>query len=103
MHRQSAEARRKGSSAALSCLFLLCTKVLSASHSVAEFFLIMSDSATPWTVACQTPLSVEFSRQERWSGLPFPYPGDLPDPGLKPESPALQAILYHLSHQEAHI
>ena len=88
MHRQSAEARRKGSSAALSCLFLLCTKVLSASHSVAEFFLIMS--ATPWTVACQTPLSVEFSRQEYWSGLPFPYPGDLPNPRTEPRSLALQ-------------
>ena len=47
----------------------------------------------------EIPLSMRFSRQERWSGLPFPYPGDLPDPGLKPESPALQAILYHLSHQ----
>ena len=76
----------KGASAALSCLFLLCTKVLSASHSVAEFFLIMSDSATPWTVACQTPLSVEFSRQEYWSGLPCPPPGRLPGPGIEPLS-----------------
>ena len=40
--------------------------------------------ATPWTIACQTPLSMEFSRQEYWSGLPFPYPGDLPHPGIKP-------------------
>ena len=39
--------------------------------------------ATPWTVACQTPLSMGFSRQEYWSGLPFPSPGDLPDPGIK--------------------
>ena len=45
----------------------------------------------PWTVAHQLPLSVEFSRQEYWSGLPFPSPGDLPDPGIKPRSPALQA------------
>ena len=45
---------------------------------------------TPWTVACQTPLSMGFSRQECWSGLPFPSPGDLPDPGIKPGSPALQ-------------
>ena len=52
--------------------------------------------AIPWTVACQAPLSVGFSRQEYWSGLPFPSPGDLPDPGIEPRSicidlPALQA------------
>ena len=47
--------------------------------------------ATPLTVACQAPLSMGFSRQEYWSGLPFPSPGDLPDPGLEPGSPALQA------------
>ena len=46
--------------------------------------------ATPWTVAHQAPLSVGFSRQEHWSGLPFPSPGDLPDPGIEPRSPALQ-------------
>ena len=45
----------------------------------------------PWTVAYQAPLSMEFSRQEYWSGLPFPSPGDLPDPGIEPRSPALQA------------
>ena len=45
--------------------------------------------ATPWTVACQAPLSMGFSRQEYWSGLPFPSPGDLPDPGIEPGSPAL--------------
>ena len=49
--------------------------------------------ATPWTVACQAPLSMEFSRQEYWSGLPFPSPGDLPDPGIEPGSPTLQADL----------
>ena len=43
---------------------------------------------TPWTVAHQTPLSSGFSRQEYWSGLPFPPPGNLPDPGIEPESPA---------------
>ena len=42
-----------------------------------------------WTVAYQAPLSVEFSRQEYWSGLPFPSPGDLPDQGIEPESLAL--------------
>ena len=45
----------------------------------------------PWTVAYQAPLSLEFSRQEYWRGLPFPSPGDLPNPGVEPRSPALQA------------
>ena len=47
--------------------------------------------ATPWTVACQAPLSMGFSRQEYWSGLPFPSPGNLPNPGIEPGSPVLQA------------
>ena len=47
--------------------------------------------ATPWTVAHQDPPSMGFSRQEYWSGLPFPSPGDLPDPGIESRSPALQA------------
>ena len=46
---------------------------------------------TPWIVACQAPLSVGFSWQAYWSGLPFPSPGDLPDPEIKPGSPALRA------------
>ena len=46
---------------------------------------------TPWTVAYQAPLSMGFFRQEYWSGLPFPSPGDLPNPGIEPRSPALQA------------
>ena len=46
---------------------------------------------TPWTVACQAPLSMGFSRQEYWGGLPFPSPGDLPDRGIKLRCPALQA------------
>ena len=46
---------------------------------------------TPWTVACQAPLSMGFSTQEYWSGLPFPSLGDLPDPGIEPGSLALQA------------
>ena len=53
---------------------------------------------TLWTVARQAPLSMEFSRQEYWSGLPFPSPGDLPNPGIEHGSPALQ-VDYHLSHQ----
>ena len=47
--------------------------------------------ATPWTVACQAPLSMRFSRQEYWSELLFPSPGGLLDPGIEPRSPALQA------------
>ena len=46
---------------------------------------------TPWTIARQAPLSMAFSRQEYWSGLPFPPPWDLPDLGISPMSPALQA------------
>ena len=57
----------------------------SVSHSVA------SDSVTPWPVAHQAPLSMGFSRQEDWSGLPCPPPGYLPDPGIEPGSPALLA------------
>ena len=45
--------------------------------------------ATPWTVAYQAPLSMGFSRQQYWSGLPFPFAGDIPNPGIKPGSPTL--------------
>ena len=48
--------------------------------------------ATPWTVAYQAPPSVGFSRQEYWSGVPFPSPGDLPDPGIEHGSPSLPAL-----------
>ena len=51
----------------------------------------MSDSATPWSIAHQAPLSMGFSRPEYWSGLPFPSPGDLPNQGTEPISPTLQA------------
>ena len=47
--------------------------------------------ATPWSVTHQAPLSMKFSRPEYWSGLPFPSPGNLPDLGIKPRSPALEA------------
>ena len=53
-------------------------------HSLSHVYLFV----TPWTVAHQAPLSVGFHRQEYWSGLPFPSPGDLPDPGIEPSSPA---------------
>ena len=62
-------------------------KHLSESESVSRS--VMSDSVTPWTVACQAPLSMEFSRQKHRHWLPFLSPGDLPDPGIKPMFPAL--------------
>ena len=65
------------------------------SHSV------MSDSTTPWTVAHQPSLSMGFPRQEYWSGSPFPTPGDLPDPGIEPESPESRLILYCWATREA--
>ena len=60
------------------CFVLMCAGLLS----YVRLF------ATPWTIVHQTPLSMEFSRQEYWTGLPFPFPGDLPDPKI-----------YQLSHQ----
>ena len=55
----------------------------SVSHSV------VSNSAILWTVACQAPLSLGYPRQEHWTGLPFPSPGNLPDPGIEPVSSVL--------------
>ena len=60
---------------------------------------VVSDSGIPWTVAPRLLCPWGFSRQEYWSGLPCPLPGDLPDPGIKPRSPTFKQILYHLSHQ----
>ena len=71
---------------AISFLIYYIRKVRSVSHSAASQLF-----AIQWTVALQAPLSMEFSRQEYWSGLPFASPGDLPDPGIKGGSPALQA------------
>ena len=78
----------------------------NAGRSVSTWFLISPNDdfsgsslslssvrlfATPWTVAYQAPPSMGFSRQESWSGLPFPSPGDLPNPGIEPRSPTVQA------------
>ena len=61
---------------------------------------VMSDSfAVPWTVACQAPLSMEFSKQEYWSGLPFPPPGDLPDSRIKPCLLYGKVVSLPLSHK----
>ena len=57
--------------------------------------------ATPWTVAYHAPSSIGFPRQEYWSGLPFPSPGVLPDPGIESECPALQAGALLLGHVSA--
>ena len=72
----------------------MCVLMLSCFSRVQLF-------ATLWTVACQAPLSIGFSRHEHWSGLPCPPPGDLPDPGIKPVSPALQDDSLLLSHRES--
>ena len=53
--------------------------------------------ATPWSVACQAPLAMGLPRQEYWSGLPFPSPEDLPDPGIEPISPALASGFFTAS------
>ena len=55
--------------------------------------------AIPWTVVYQASLSMGFSKQEYWSGVPFPTPGDLPDPGIEPRSPELQADALPSEHQ----
>ena len=77
----------------LSCAFMRCLP--SAGLWAPQGLLVKPLSrvwlfATQWTVAYQTPPSMEFSRQEYWSGLPFLFPGDLPGPGIEPGPPALQ-------------
>ena len=67
----------------------LCTRRMPAGGGLVA--KLCPTLATPWTVACQTPLSMGFSRQRYWSGSPFPSPEDLPDPGIEPRAPALQA------------
>jgi len=82
--------------------FIIVSLILFVCYSgVALMFnhSVVSNSATPWTVAHQAPPSMGFSRQEHWSGEPFPSPGDLPDPEIKPWSPALQVDSLHLSCQ----
>ena len=70
----------------------------------AKFLSHVQLFVTPWTVARQVPLSMGFSRQEYWCGLPFPSPGDLPNPGTEPAppgTPALQVDSLPLGHREA--
>ena len=78
------------------CVFICTHKnTLLFSHSV-----VSNSFETPWTAALQAPLSMGFPEQESWSGLPFLSPGDLPEAGIEPTSPALQADSLPLSHQE---
>ena len=69
----------------------ITTEPLGKCFDYTTCVLVTQSCSTPWTVAHQAPVSMEFSRQEYWSGLPSSSPGDLPDPGIKPGSPALQA------------
>ena len=76
----------------------LSAGVCSNSGRLSQCYPNISSSVTPWTIALQHPLSMGFPRQEYWSGLPFPSPGDLPDPGIEPRSPHCGQTLYLLSH-----
>ena len=76
------------------------TTLLLSYVSILNHFSRVRLCATPWTVACQAPLSIGFSRQEYWSGLSCPPPGDLPHPGIKPaslRSPALAGRFFTTS------
>ena len=79
------------------CVLCVCVCECAHVHTLSRASLF----ATPWTIAHQTPLSIEFSRQEYWSGLPFPSPRDLPHLGIKPTSPMLAEVLYSCTTWEA--
>ena len=78
------------------CLCIRCDRLCVCALSC---FSCIWPFVTPWTIAHQAPLSLGFTRQEYWSGLSCPPPGDLPDPGMEPTSPALQVDSLSLSHQ----
>ena len=82
-------------SPALAGGFLTTSATWEAQAHVSRVWLF----ATPWTVASQGPPSMGFSRQEYWSGLPLPSPGDLPHPGIEPWSPTFRQTPYRPSHQ----
>ena len=94
--RGSSLPRDQTSISCVSCISCIDRQVLTTRPLRQESEEVKSLScvrlfSSPWTVAYQAPPSMGFSRQECWSGLPFPSPGDLPDPGIEPGSPALQA------------
>jgi len=68
----------------MSCWFLLNNNVNQLCACMLSYFSRVRLFVTPWTVVCQAPLSMGFSKQENWNGLPFPSPGDLPHPGIEP-------------------
>ena len=72
--------------------YMKCCSEVSTAAAAAQSLSRVQLLVTPWTVACQAPLSMRVPRQEYWSGLPFPSPGDLPEPGIKPESPISPAL-----------
>ena len=74
----------------ISCVSCIPAEFFTAEPSV-RLLSHVQHFSTPWTVAHQAPPSMGFSRQEYWSGLPFPFPGDLPNPGIEPGYPALEA------------
>ena len=75
--------------------FTLSLDFLYYGMCVLSCFIHVQLFVTPWTVTCQAPLTMGFSRQEDWSGLPYPPPGDLPDPGSNPHLLHCRQILYH--------
>ena len=79
---------QKGSDTFKQCHFSTCM-LFAIKLSEVSLLSRVQLFVTPWTVASQAPPSVVFSRQQYWSGLPFPSPGELPDPGIEPGSPAL--------------
>ena len=85
----------------LNCLKKRVQDLFSSCNTHVQLLSLVRLFETPWTVACVAPLSVGFCRQEYWSGLPFSPPGDLPNPGIEPRSPALLADSLPLSHWES--
>ena len=81
-----------------SLITIVAFKALIVAVCCAKSFSRVQLFTTLWTVACQAPLTMGFSRQEYWNGFPCPPPGDLPNPGIEPEAPALQADSLPLSH-----
>ena len=75
----------------ITVVFYTHTKIVPTSCRKKEWLRCVQLFVTPWTIACQAPLSMEFYRKEYWSGLPIPSPKDFPNPGIEPRSPALQA------------
>ena len=84
----------------IGCTVCVCVCVCERAHTL-SYFSCVRLFATLWTVAHQIPLSMGFSRQEWWSGLLFPPSVDLPDPGIEPVAPELQAVSLPLSPWEA--